>query len=322
MAVDLSILIITYNTKELTANCLNHIQNSKDRLTKEIIIVDNGSEDGTADHIRSHYPHVHLIALEENLGFNLGNNIAYEQASGKVLLLLNSDAFIGENTLQEAYDYLQTQKDVAIVGCRASDGEGNPLPSARNFPTPWRIFLMKMGLTKKLPYWKKINEMNHGHKEAMECDWVTGCCLFIRNSVVKQLSYLLDPEIFMYNDDNDLCFRVKRLGYRVMFLPLPIIHLGGGTELKQITQGLDPKEKLMVESDYLYFRKNYHLPMLLWYFFLLELFSIICILKRSLFINRNISIKKELERMRFYLTLLIKTNFGTYFTLKKKTSRH
>jgi N-acetylglucosaminyl-diphospho-decaprenol L-rhamnosyltransferase len=309
---DLSIIIVAYNVIDLVDTCLSHVQQSKDTLNKEIIFVDNGSTDGTVDLIKDKYPHVKLIESPKNLGFIPANNIAIDEATGKYILMLNSDAFLEDNTLEILTKFMEETKDCGVVGCRAINKEGILLPSARYFPTPWRIFLTKMGLAEKTDLWKNINCMKQSHDEIKECDWVTGCCLLVRKDIIDQMGFFLRPELFMYNDDNDLCLRVKNAGWKVYFHPETITHLSGANNDKISVTEKDKERsaRLNIESEYIYFRKNYNLLTVLTHLSLINLFDVIQILKRIILFKKHISIKEHINHMKLSFQLLIKTNFG------------
>ena len=178
------------------------------------------------------FPEVELIKSPENLGFIRANNLAYRDAHGRYILMLNSDAFVGPETLQTFVDFMEGHPECGVTGCRQVDRDGNVKLSARNFPTPSRIFLTKMGWAGKLPFWKDINDMSRGHDSVMECDWVSGCFLVVRKDIVDGFGYFLRPDYFMYNDDNDLCLRLNRQGWKTYFLPEKVIHLGGANNEK------------------------------------------------------------------------------------------
>lgn len=291
--------------------CLKHLSISKDTLSKEIIYVDNGSTDGSVVMVKQNYPDVHIIESPINLGFIGANNLGYNDAKGKYILLLNSDAFVEENTLQILVDFMEKTPDCGIVGCKAIGGNGNILPSIRAFPTPWRIFLMKLGLSKKLPF-KEINDSRADDTKIQECDWVTGCCLMIRKEIVDELGVLLRPELFMYNDDNDLCLRVKKKGWKVYYHPTEIIHLSGFNNKKVAKAESDNSRytKLMFESDYIYFRKNYGLLTVWYHFFLTFAYNFMKGLKGLFKPNRAQTFKEIKQNLSLAWSLLKQTQFG------------
>src|SRR5688572_21147300 len=123
-SVDLSIIIVSWNTLEVLKECLKRIAASRDTLEKEILLVDNGSEDGTAAYVKEHYPQVVLIESPVNLGFIRANNLAYKNARGKYILMLNSDAFIAAHTLQETVDFMEKTPECGALGARLIGRDG------------------------------------------------------------------------------------------------------------------------------------------------------------------------------------------------------
>ena len=256
--IDLSIIVVAYNTKELCDECFRAIRASKDTLKKEILFVDNGSVDGTADHVAEHFPEVTLIRSPTNLGFIRANNLAYRQAKGKFILMLNSDAFVLENTLQETVDFMRQHPETGVVGARLVGRDGALQPSARYFPTPLKSFLNQLGLLGKVPFVGPLDDLTWDHKSVRDCDWVVGCYLLTRKDLVDAMGFFLREDFFMYNDDNDLCLRIKRLGYKVTYYPVDCIHLGGATAKKmaRTTKAGVQVEKFQIESQAIYYRKN------------------------------------------------------------------
>lgn len=309
---DLSIIIVAYNVKDLVKKCLKCVEDSSDKLNKEVIYVDNGSNDGTGEMIKKDFTDIHLIESPENLGFSKANNLGYRSATGKYILLLNSDAFVGKNTLQILTDFMEKTPDCGALGCKAIDGEGNLLPSARYFQTPWRLFLTKLGLAGKLPFSKDINDTKQSHDIVRECDWVTGCCLLVRKDIVDTYDYFLRPELFMYNDDNDLCLRVKKRGWKVYFHPETITHLAGVNNKKIAMEEKDRKclERLNIESEYVYFRHNYNIFWVLYHFMLMITFDSYQIIKNCLLMRGKENIRSSVDSIRLAIKLLMETNFG------------
>lgn len=309
---DISIIIVAYNVKSLMERCLRHIRQSKDNYKKEIIYVDNGSKDGSVEMVKLNYPEVHIIESPTNLGFIGANNLGYKVATGKYILLLNSDAFLGEHTLEDLIGFMENTPDCGIVGCKAIGGNGTTLTSIRFFPTPWRIFLMKTGLSEKYSIFPEINATRVDDSKIQECDWVTGCCLLIRKEIVDDLEFLLRPELFMYNDDNDLCLRVKKKGWKVYYHPTEIIHLSGFNNEQVARVEVDKwrVEKLTIESNYIYMRQNYGLMTLWNHFFLMTLLDLLKCVKAPFKENGSEIIKDNLHHIGLSWSLLKETNFG------------
>ncbi|MBK9439995.1 MAG: glycosyltransferase family 2 protein [Comamonadaceae bacterium] len=260
--VDLSIIVVAWNVKELCDECFRAIAKSTDTLVKEILFVDNGSVDGTADYVEATFPEVILIRSPTNLGFIRANNLAYKQARGKYILMLNSDAFVFEETLQVSVDFMEQHPEAGVMGGRLIGRDGVLQPSARYFPTPFKSFLNQIGLLGKIPFVGVLDDLTWDHQTVRECDWVVGCYLLTRKDIIDRMGYFLREDFFMYNDDNDLCYRIKQLGYKTYYVPTDVIHLGGATAKKnmgKVSKRGTQVVKLQLESQLIYYRKNYHI---------------------------------------------------------------
>ena len=309
--IDLSIIVVAYNVKELCDECFRAIRASKDTLTKEILFVDNGSVDGTADHVTKHFPEVTLIRSPTNLGFIRANNLAYRQAKGKFILMLNSDAFVTETTFQKTVDFMRQHPETGVVGARLVGRDGVLQHSARYFPTPLKTFLNQVGLLGKVPFVGLLDDLTWDHESVRDCDWVVGCYLLTRKDLVDSMGFFLREDFFMYNDDNDLCFRIKKLGYKVTFYPVDCIHLGGATAKKMTTTSKTGQvEKFQIESQAIYYRKNYHCGMVVWNLFLMELFDFLTLIKKLLFIKRHPPFKDLFGHMALVWSIHLKTSLG------------
>ena len=309
---DLSIIVVAWNVKELCDECFRAIRASKDTLSMQILLVDNGSVDGTADYVAEHFPEVTLIRSATNFGFIRANNVAYKQAKGEYILMLNSDAFVSEDTLQATVDYMRQHPDTGVVGARLIGRDGELQPSARYFSGPLKGFLNKVGLLEKAPFLRPIDDLTWDHKSIRECDWVVGCYLLTRKDVVDKMGFFLREDFFMYNDDNDLCFRIKKLGYKVVFYPVDCIHIGGATAKKMgaTTKKGAQVERWQIESQAIYFRKNYNVAIVLWNLFLMELYDFLMLTKKLLLLKPEVSFKEITEHMGLVWSIHCKTGFG------------
>jgi N-acetylglucosaminyl-diphospho-decaprenol L-rhamnosyltransferase len=256
---DLSIIVVAWNVRELLRECFDALRQSDDKLKKQVILVDNGSSDGTAEFVRANYPEVELIESKVNLGFIRANNLAYRHARGEYVLMLNSDAFVSPTALRETVDFMRGHPDAGVVGARLVGRDGVLQPCARFFPTPFRLFLQSLGLDGKLPFVKPLDDLHWAHDQVRRCDWVVGCYLLARKSLVDQSGFFLREDFFMYNDDNDLCRRIKKLGAQVYFYPVDVVHLGGANMKKMYSDDeVEARvQELQVESQMIYFRKNH-----------------------------------------------------------------
>ncbi len=212
--MDLSIIIVNYNTRKLLEKCLESVFKSVGSVKFEVWVSDNGSIDGSIEMMKQKFPQVKLIENNANLGFSKGNNVAIKQATGKYILLLNSDTEIKPDTLELSLKYMDEHEDVGIMGCKVLLPDGSlDQASRRKFPNPWNSFLRLFGFKKFSDY-----NIDSPIDQEMEVDAVMGAYLLIRKSVIDQVG-LLDEEYFMYGEDLDWCWRVKEAGYKVVYYP-------------------------------------------------------------------------------------------------------
>ena len=282
--MDISIIIVAFDAKDLLRDCLLALKRSQDSLHKEILYVDNGSRDATIPFLQKEFPSVRIFRSESNLGFTAANNLAYAYAQGNYILLLNVDAFVGPHTLQRVFTFLEEHPQCGIVGARLRGLDGSLQPSARTFPTPWRMLAGYLGLTRKFPFvgsLRGIDCLDGEHEFVRETDWVPGCFLMLRRSIAESFGYLLRKDLPMYFDDIDICLRFRRKGWKVCFFPDDVVHLGGANSKR--VQGVvivnAMIEHLRIESMYRYYRINYSIAHVLcaWGFSLV--FDLVCLIR-------------------------------------------
>jgi len=306
---ELSIIVVAYNVKDLMEKCLEKVFASEGPLQKEVIYVDNGSSDGSVEMIRRRFPEVVIIESPTNLGFIRANNLGFTKARGEYILMLNSDAFVGKNTLQRTTDFIKNHPECGVLGCRLIGEDGALQPSARYFYTPWNIFLTRVGFEKTR--WRMDN-LDCPHNEVRECDWVTGCYLLARKAAIEKTGFFLRADYFMYNDDIDLCLRIKRNGYKVFFYPEDVIHLGGANSkrIDTVTKEGRQIERYSLESQYIYFRKNYNFSYAFLHCVMTMLVDFLRIIKQALFFKRWKEIKSQWEHLCLAAGLFVRTQGG------------
>jgi N-acetylglucosaminyl-diphospho-decaprenol L-rhamnosyltransferase len=309
---DLSVIVVAWNVKELLGECFDALRRSDDRLRKQVILVDNGSVDGTAEFVHAEYPEVILIESPVNLGFIRANNLAYLQAKGEYVLMLNSDAFVTPTALRETVDFMRGHPEAGAVGARLVGRDGVLQPSARFFPTPFRLFLLGLGLDGKLPLVKPLDDLGWAHDQVRACDWVVGCYLLARKSLVDRSGFFLREDYFMYNDDNDLCKRIKKLGAQVYFYPVDVVHLGGANMKKMHRDdAVEARvQELQTESQIIYFRKNHSLYSVFCNLCFLTLFDLALIAKRAVKTDHEKTIRKAWLHLRMVYRITFATGWG------------
>lgn len=214
----ISIIIVSWNTKLLLRDCLKSLKGNW-----EVIVVDNGSTDGSVQMLQKEFPKVKLIRNQKNLGFGAANNQGIKVADGDYLLLLNSDTVVKNDAPLKMADFLSKNPKAGVVGCRLLNPDGSLQPSAGPFPS-LRVALVMLFLE----HWFK-NLVRTSFPKTTEVDWVMGAALMIRREVLKKAG-MMDEGIFMYMDEVEWCYRIKKAGFKVFFSPeASIIHFFGGS---------------------------------------------------------------------------------------------
>lgn len=252
--MDLSIVILNYQTFELTKNTINSIFEYEYPFSYEVILVDNASADDSLSRLKDYFKDkVIFIESRENNGFAAGNNQALKIAKGKYQLLLNSDTIVWENTLQSIYYYMEEHTDVGATGCRVLLESGD-LDKAckRSFPNVKNSFFRLFHIPTKSED-DNYNLNNLPDDGIYEIDCLTGAFMFIRKEALDEVDFL-DETFFMYGEDIDLCFRIKQAGWKIVYYgKSKITHLKGASSKKQ-------KSKLIYEfyrAMYIYYKKHH-----------------------------------------------------------------
>lgn len=219
--MDLSIIILNYNTKELTRRCLRSVFASQTSFKYEVWVSDNGSKDGSIEMIKAEFPGVKLLENNGNLGFAKGNNIAIRQATGRYILLLNSDTEVKPDSSDLCVKRADADRSIGALGCKVLLSDGS-LDKAcrRNFPNPWNSFLRLFGFRKFSNY-----NIQAPLDQEIEVDALTGAFMMVRREAIDKAG-MLDEEFFMYGEDLDWCWRIKEVGYKIIYYPgTSILHL-------------------------------------------------------------------------------------------------
>ncbi|MBS1517367.1 MAG: glycosyltransferase [Bacteroidetes bacterium] len=236
-SVDISVVIVNYNVKELVDNCIASIYKANNNEhSLEIFFVDNNSIDGSSDHIAEVYPEVKVIRNSRNIGFSKANNIALRQANGKYILILNPDTLLEENTFNKLIKFCEENKDAGAVTSKLILGNGK-LDSAckRSFPTPSVAIPRILGLSSLFPESRVFGKYNLTYldeNKTWEVDAICGAFMFIPGHVLDKAG-LFDEDYFMYGEDIDLCYRIKKNGFKIFYYPeVTTIHFKGESTRK------------------------------------------------------------------------------------------
>ena len=222
---DVSVVVVTFNSAEWIERCLDSVRDY------ETIVVDHGSTDGTIELVRQTSPEARLIE-QENLGMGGGNNTGMRLASGRYFLLLNSDAWVLDDGIEELARFGDDHPDAAVVGPRLLNPDGSLQRSARAFPTLWRLTTEYLFLRKLAPRSRALNTFYEGgfdHDEVREVDWLFGACLLVRRDAADEVG-LFDEDFFMFSEETDWCYRFRQAGWSVYFFPgAEVVHVGGAS---------------------------------------------------------------------------------------------
>jgi hypothetical protein len=254
--VDLSIVIVSFNTKALLRDCIASVYRETTIKVIEIIVVDNASADGSVDMLRSEFPKVKIIPNTQNKGFAAANNQGMAASHGRYLLLLNSDTIILNGAIDKMFEFMESRNDVSIAGCRQVYPTMQLQPSCRSFPTLWNIFTEATFLYKFFPRTKIFGQYYLSYFQydtVKEIDVVMGSFMFIRKNVIDDIGGF-DEDFFFFTEETDFCYRARAKGHRSYFFPgAEIIHIGGGSQ-----KNLYWTFKQLHLSQYYFINKHYH----------------------------------------------------------------
>lgn len=237
--IDLSIVMVSYNTQDFLKECLNSLKKSDFKLHGrdflwEIIIADNASSDGSVEFLKSlKWPNLKLMFNQDNLGFAKANNLALKKAQGRFVLFLNPDTVLSKETLKVMLDFMDKNPQVGAATCRLNLFDGRlDQPCHRGFPTAWNAFCYFSGLEKLFPRTKIFGGYSLGYlplDKIHEIDAGHGAFLMVRRQAGEPLGWF-DQDYFWYGEDLDFCYRLKQNGWKIMFVPTTkIIHWKGAS---------------------------------------------------------------------------------------------
>jgi GT2 family glycosyltransferase len=225
--MDISIIIVNYNTCDLLRDCLRSVYASEGSYHYEVIIVDNHSSDDSVAMVQAEFPQARLICSDVNCGYACANNIGLRAAQGQHLLLLNPDTVLPPDALQSMLAFVEEHPDAGVAGPKLVLADGSlDLACRRSFPTLDVAFYRLVGLSKRYPDSSRFNRYNLGYLDpdlVAEVDSVVGAFMWIRREALEQAG-LFDERFFMYAEDIDLCYRIKvEHGWKVYYNPAVVV---------------------------------------------------------------------------------------------------
>jgi GT2 family glycosyltransferase len=221
-----SIIVLNYNTRELTLRCLESFAPALNRRGWQIIVIDNGSSDGSAEAVQAQFSFAEIVRSERNLGFAGGNNLGLRQAAGQVVFLLNSDVLAAADTLQALAHQFDVRPEVGVIsaGLHTSSGKAQAFAYGAD---PTLTYLVRRGSRALL---RRGSLHRWDIDQPLEAEWVSGACVAVRRAVIEQVG-LLDERFQLYFEDNDWCLRIRQAGWKVIYDPrFTVTHLGGQSQ--------------------------------------------------------------------------------------------
>lgn len=272
--IDLSVIILSYNTRDLTVECLKSVKQAVEFGSKykiEIIVVDNASWDGSPEYIAKKFPLVRLIVSRNNLGFSGGNNLGLKKASGRLVLFLNSDTQVMPETFKTMIEFFAENDQAGAVTPKTVLVSGKMDPDChRGFPTPWASLTYFVGLEKIFPqsrifgrYHQNYLNLNRIH----EIEAGFGTFLMVRREVLDQIGGW-DESYFFYGEDLDMFYRIKATGWKTYFYPKTLVrhYKGASSGLRKESKSISPADRQTrikaarssIKAMSIFYRKFYH----------------------------------------------------------------
>jgi len=262
--VDLSIVIVSFNTRHLLDECLASVARNRGDLRLQVIVVDNASRDGSADYLAEHHPDVELVRSDINLGFGPANNVGFARVRGKYTVLLNTDAFLDDGVLAHSWQLMEADTSIGLLGALLIGRDGVRQPSARLFPSLLNDFLTLSGLAWRFPqsrFFGRFDRTWADPQVAADVDWVPGAFSVIRSDLLQRLNGF-DTRFFLYYEEVDLCRRIRASGARIRYEPaLRVVHIGGESSksIKRLSLSSSGSQLTLwrMRAGLLYYRKHH-----------------------------------------------------------------
>ena len=233
--ITLSIIIVSWNTSEITCNCIDSIYSNTSEIDFEIIVVDNNSCDDSVAQIKQRFPEVIVIDNDHNAGFGKANNQGINTAKGEYVLLLNSDTIVLNDCLAKCIEYMESDLSVGVLGCKILNNDKTLQPSCSMFPSLTNKMIFTLGLHKIFPknrFFGREKMTWWDSNDTREVNVVSGCFMMLRSDVIK-LTKGFDERFFMYSEEIDWCLRISKHKWKIVYFhESEIIHLGGVSSIK------------------------------------------------------------------------------------------
>ncbi len=246
--MDVSIIIVNWNTKRLLLECLSSVFKTINKLSFEIWLVDNASTDGSVEAVKQNYPDVKIIQNKKNLGFAAANNIALERMCGQYALLLNTDTILTSGAVENLFDFMEKNPTAGMACGQLLNQDGSKQNSIANFPSILSLLCNESLLQTLFP--GKYPGKRREYKKPVEVDSCIGACLMVRKKAMNEVG-LLDKRYFFFFEETDWAYRMKQTGWTIYFVPsAKIFHIQGQTVGHKASSRI-----MFYRSRYIYFKK-------------------------------------------------------------------
>jgi len=311
--IDVSIIIISYNTKDILKQCVDSVVKQTKAIQYEIIIVDNASKDGSAEMIKTDFPDIVLIENQENKGFAAANNQGIIKAKGQYILFLNSDTIILGSAIDKMIRFCNENSDVHALGCKLLNQDRTLQPSCYRFPSLIPIIgnILHLWI---IPAFRKtilLQTLVLSHYDKIhKADYVRGACLLIKRKVIECIG-MFDERFFIYTEEADFCYRLKKAGFQLKYFPFAeVVHLGGGSSEPYVEALLFEKHKNPMQ----YYEKHHGRVAVILYRILMMVRLIIQIIERSIFNIFRLMTNRSVKSVRSFWCLFKWLAKGSYDT--------
>ena len=235
-AITVSIVIVNWNTREMLGDCLASVCQTAGHLEMEVLVVDNGSTDGSAEMVRASFPQVHLIENADNVGFAQANNQAVRESNGRYVVLLNSDTEVHPGALERLVQFMDLDPEAGGCGPRLLNADGSLQASCHPMLTPGREFWRLVFLER---LWRRATYPQHRWdvEAPRQVEVIKGACLLLRRKALEQVGPL-DEQYFMYTEEMDLCYRLAQAGWELWWVPQAVVTHHGEASSKQVREAM------------------------------------------------------------------------------------
>jgi len=251
--VDLTVSIVNTNNRDLLRECLRSLFEGTRRISLEVYVVDNGCTDGSAEMVEREFPQAHLIRNPRRLRFCANHNQVLRQGQGRYLLILNEDTVVPPGTFDDMVAFMDAHPQAGAAGVTVLNPDGTLQVSYADFPTLFSRFVLALSLNRFVrsglyPYYPLPED-----RQPIEVDWTSGACLLVRQEAMAQAG-LMDEEFLIYDEETDWCYRIKKAGWNIYYLPgVSIYHYQG-----KATSQARPRRRFRINrSALLFFRRHY-----------------------------------------------------------------